>query len=174
MAPLLAAIIMTNTSSYSSTGGNHAGPGGTVVQGPSYSSVTSENIDGGGSSGTATVHIETNTNGQISSQTITKTVPPGGSIEIVVATSSRDTGTNDVTVHAASAISTNSASVSLRSIQHAVHALLKVSASSSVSVNASTSAALETSASTTVHFNQIGFRTQLMLFFKQLFTIFGF
>lgn len=166
---------MTSTNAYSSTGGNYAGPGGTVTQGPSYSSVTSENIDEGGSGGTATVHIETDENGQINDQTITKTVPPGSSVEIDVATSSGD---GAVAIQAATeinpAINTGSASASLKSLQRAVHTLLTTAAATDTNGNATTSIVVETTASTSPNFAQIGFGAQIMLFFKQLFSIFGF
>ena len=88
MLPLLAAIIMTNTSSYSSTGGNVAGDGGSILQGASESSSYSENIvnDADGTA-SASVHIETYSNGQIHDDTVTKSVPAGGSLELRIATS---------------------------------------------------------------------------------------
>jgi hypothetical protein len=89
MAPLLAAIIISNTGSYSSTGGNVVSGGGVVTQGPSESSSYVESIvnsnDNGGS---ATVHIETNTNGVVQQQTITQPIIPGVPIDIEAATSS--------------------------------------------------------------------------------------
>src|SRR5665213_326375 len=104
MAPLLAAIIISNTNSYSSTGGNVVGSGGTVTNGQSYSSAYVENDVNGsdttydssdgstivtnGGDGSATVHIETDNNGQVSSQTITKQIPSNGGIDIEGATSS--------------------------------------------------------------------------------------
>jgi hypothetical protein len=163
---------MTSTNAYSSTGGNYAGPGGTVTQGASYSSVTSENIDGT-SGGTATVQIETDDNGQVNDQTITKSIPPGGSIEIEVATSSGSSGHSGgvgSSIHAATVISTGSSSASLKSLQRAVHTLLTTAAATS----ASTSITIETSATTSPNFAQIGFGAQIMLFFKQLFSVFGF
>jgi hypothetical protein len=170
MAPLLASILMTSTNAYSSTGGNYAGPGATVTQGASYSSVTSQNIDNGANGVTATVQIQTDDNGQLNNQTITKTIPPGGSVDMEVATSS---GNAAIGVHTSMVVSNattaDSASGSLKSLQRAVHTLLKTAASTS----ASTSLAADTDFSVSPNFAPIGFGGQVMLFFQRLFSIFG-
>lgn len=96
MAPLLTAILMTSTNSYSSTGGNTAGAGGTVTQGASESSSYSENIVGGSDGGSsATIHIETDSNGVKREETVTQAAPPGGNLELYLATSS-GSGSADV------------------------------------------------------------------------------
>jgi hypothetical protein len=171
MVPLLASIIMTNTNAYSSTGGNVVGPGETVIQGSSYSSVMNETIDGSGQSGTATMYTETINNGKVDSQTMTKAIPPGGSIEIEVATSSGSAASWVRTASIVSpGISSVSASTSLKSLQQAVYKLFI----DTMSTSASTSIAINTTGSTSTNFAQIGFGTQIKLFFKQLFSIFGF
>src|ERR1700722_3177711 len=96
MLPLLAAAIISTTMSNSSTGGNVVS-GNSVVTGSSYSSVSVQTYDGD-TGGTSTVQIETDDNGQVNKQTITKTIPPGGSADIDIATSTGD-GRADVTVH---------------------------------------------------------------------------
>ena len=63
--------------------------GGDVVQGGSYSSVSVQTYTNDGE-GTSTVRIETDTNGKKSEQTITKTIAPGESSDIHIATSTGD------------------------------------------------------------------------------------
>lgn len=181
MAPLLAAIIMSNTSSYSSTGGNYAGPGGVVSNGAVESSAYSETNVGGSESdyyssdndvdvtngeggGTATVHVETDNNGQVQQETVTKPIPAGGTLDIEVATSSAS-GNSSVRIGAS--VSAGSPSTSLSSLQRAIHHLLQAassSATSSASVSAST---------TEVAFSQISFGAQLTAFLERLFSLFG-
>lgn len=86
MLPLLAATILSTSLSNSSTGENTV-QGGDVVTGSSYSSVSVQTYDNG-SGGTSTVEIDTDTNGQASKQVITKVIPPGGSSDTYIATSS--------------------------------------------------------------------------------------
>ena len=160
MAPILAAIIMNNTASYSSTGGNVVDQGGSVTQGDSYSSVSSENIvnSSGDSGGTATVHIETNDNGQLSQETITRSAPPGGVIDIEVATSS-----GAARIRASTIVGAGSSS--LGKLEHAVHRLLETastSASASVSISSSS-----------IPFARVSFSARIGAFFQHLFGLFG-
>jgi hypothetical protein len=161
MAPLLAAIIISNTNSYSSTGGNVVSSGGTITQGSSGSSSYVESVvNSSDSGGSATVHIETDTDGQVSDQTITKAIPPGGDVEIDVATSS-------ASVRAVSLVNAGSSSSSLTSLQHAIHHLLEVASSSTT-----TALSIEATA-TAPDFTEVSFGAQVTAFFKRIFSIFG-
>ena len=184
MAPLIAAIIMTNTSSYSSTGGNVVGPGGTVVTGAQQSSAYSENTDNStndsysesevnisdqsGSGGSATVQVKTDNNGQVSQQTITKPIPAGGSVDIDIATS---TG-GSIDSHVTSSFNASVSSGGLSSLSHAIHHLLKI-ASTSASSSLEATATVNVAQSGPV-FGEIDFGDQIKAFFSHLFSVLGF
>lgn len=162
MAPLLAAIIMTNTSSYSSTGGNTVGTGGTVSNGSSESSAYSENYVGSSDSNgsSATVHIETDNNGVVQQQTITKTAPPGQSLDIEVGTSSGRGSVNVYSyIHSGSG---NGAGATHGRPPHNTN---------TASSSATTTLSLE--ANTTLQLPKMDFGGQLKAFFMHLFSLFG-
>jgi hypothetical protein len=183
MAPLLATILISTTGSYSSTGGNTAGPGGMVVNGPSQSSAyTVTNVGGSdsdyyysdngvnitntGGTGSATVHIETDNNGQVQQETVTKPIPPGGNVDIEIATSSGNS-------YAATVIKVGSgssvrASTSLTSLRHAIGHLLKAASSSTT-----TALSIEATA-TGPNFAQLSFGAKIAAFFQRVFNLFGF
>ena len=118
MLPLLVATIITTSVSNSSTGGlsaqaglpaqagNIVTSGGDVVNGSSYSSVSVQTYDNN-EGGTSTVQIETDRNGQVNTQTVTKTIPPGGSADIYVATS---TGSGSALVEVGSTVDASATS----------------------------------------------------------------
>jgi len=172
MAPLLAAIIMSNTSSYSSTGGNVVGTGGTVTNGPSETSAYSENFIGsnGDNGGSATVQIETDNNGVVQEQTITKTAPPGQSLDVEVGTSSGGSSVN-----VASYIRTGSLNMTGTTThgRFAHHTFGVASSTDSTTSTTSTSSGQASSTSATLPLPKMDFGGQLRAFFMHLFSLFG-
>jgi hypothetical protein len=153
---------MSNTSSYSSTGGNVVGTGGSVSNGQSGTSAYSENIvnsnsDGGSS---ATVQIETDNNGVVQQQTITKEAPPGGSIDIEVATSSGGSSVN-----IASYVSSGPANAAGTPVPHGRFTHQTPNATTSIAASSSIELA------STVPVMDLG--TLFRSFFTHLFSFFG-
>jgi len=164
---------MTNTSAYSSTGGNVAGNGGSVTNGQSGASAYSENVvnSGGDGGSSATVHIETNNNGVVQEQTITKTAPPGQSLDIEVGTTS-----GGGSVNVGSYIHTGvgggaGATTHGRPLHNTSTASSSDSTTSTSSGQASSPQAATTSA--TLPLPKMDFGGQLRAFFMHLFSLFG-
>lgn len=83
---MLPALIMVTTLATSSTGGNYAGPGGVVSTGSSYSS--SAVVNSVSATGSGSVHVETDINGQ--RHVLDRQIPAGQPMTIEVRTTSRN------------------------------------------------------------------------------------
>lgn len=90
--PAAADAYTAQSSSVSSSdnGGVTANSGEVVTTGASsaYSEVRTT-VTSGNSGGTSTVYIKTNTDGVVREQTVTKVIPPGGSVTVVATSSAR-------------------------------------------------------------------------------------
>ncbi len=163
---------MTNTSAYSSTGGNVAGNGGSVTNGQSGASAYSENVvnSGGDGGSSATVHIETDNNGVVQEQTITKTAPPGQSLDIEVGTTS-----GGASVNVGSYIRTGSSNMTGTTThgRFAHHTFGVASSTDSTTSTTSTSSGQASSTSATLPLPKMDFGGQLKAFFMHLFSLFG-
>lgn len=149
MFALLLALSLSNVSSNVSasayTGGNVVSSGGTVTQGSSYDSVQSTTVINGGT-GTSTVNVETDTNGNVQRQSVTKAIPPGGTSIIVVASSTGAEGAA-VTIDGATMYPVGS--------------------------SASTTASTTVTASTSLPHTHQSFMSAISLFFHSFFSFFA-
>jgi hypothetical protein len=160
--------VNSDTESSADSGDNVVGGGGVVVTGSSNASAYDENsingsaysgsgesvfVTSNNSSGTATVHIETDNNGQVDQETITKPIFPGAETDIMIATSS---GAGSASVHVG--MFTGGAPSNIRHLFHHVFGASTSTATTSWQQGASSSAP---------HFD-------ITAFFKNLFSIFRF
>ena len=80
------AQVQSTTEAETDTGGNNAGSGGTVETGDSAASVQTTNVVGEGG-GTVKVEVRTETNGEVKTESIKKTVPGGVNVRVSASSS---------------------------------------------------------------------------------------
>ena len=86
LSPVAYAQIESTAEAETDTGGNNAGSGGTVETGDSAASVQTTNVVGEGG-GTVKVEVRTETNGEVKTESIKKTVPGGVNVRVSASSS---------------------------------------------------------------------------------------